>query len=75
MTAEASSTAPKTTWTDVVAAKRAIQSEHIEKHRSTPETSPLNTKITDTSDIGSLTQLLESGVVSAEDVVKAYIAT
>jgi hypothetical protein len=64
----------KTAWTDVVAAKRAIRNEHIERHRSTFANSPLAAKILDIADIDSLIQLLEGGEASAEDVVKAYIA-
>lgn len=66
--------APKSAWTEVVAAKRAIRDKHIEEHRSTSVNSSPAAKITKISDIDSLTRLIESGDVSAEDVVKAYIA-
>lgn len=66
--------APKSAWTEVVAAKRAIRDRHIEEHRSMSMNSSPTAKITKVSDIDSLTRLIESGDVSAEDVVKAYIA-
>ena len=63
----------KTPWAEVVEAKRAIRSQHIEKHQDKIGKSVIETNITETSDISVLTQLLESKKVSAEDVVTAYI--
>jgi hypothetical protein len=63
----------KTPWAGVVEAKRAIRSQYIEKHQDKIGKSVIDTNITETSDIGVLTQLLESKKVSAEDVVTAYI--
>lgn len=64
---------PRTAWTDVVATKRAIRTQLIEKHRDASKSSSSGIKITENADISSLTQLLELGQISAEDVVKAYI--
>jgi hypothetical protein len=63
----------KTPWAEVVEAKRAIRSQHIEKHQDKIGNSVTDTNITETSDISVLTQLLKSKKVSAGDVVTAYI--
>jgi hypothetical protein len=63
----------KAPWTEVVEAKRAIRSQHIEKHQDNTRNSGIDTNITGTSDISTFIQLLESKKVSAEDVITAYI--
>ena len=63
----------KIPWTEVVEAKRAIRTKHIEKHQRKIEDSEIYAKVTGIADISSLTQLLESNEVSAEDIVTAYI--
>ena len=66
-------TKPRTVWTDVVAAKRAIRTQLIEKHRDVSKSSSSTIKVTRIADISSLTQSLGLGEISAEDVVNAYI--
>jgi hypothetical protein len=63
----------KTPWGEVVEAKRAIRSQHIEKYQDKTGNLVVDTKITGNSDISVLTQLLESKKVSAEDIITAYI--
>jgi hypothetical protein len=63
----------KPLWTEVVETKRAIRSQHIEKHRHDVENSENDARITGNPDISALTQLLESKQVSAEDIITAYI--
>lgn len=63
---------PKTAWRDIVAAKRATRDELIKKHLIWSKISPA-ADITNVDDISALTQLLEKGEVSAEDVVNMYI--
>lgn len=65
-------TGPKTAWTDVVAAKRATRSELVKKHLARPR-SPPAADTTNVDNIGALTQLLEKGEMSAEEVVNMYI--
>jgi hypothetical protein len=63
----------KLPWTEIVETKRAIRSQHIEKHRHDVEHSENDARITGNPDISALTKLLESKQVSAEDIVTAYI--
>jgi ribonuclease HI len=63
----------KTSWTEIVEAKRAIRSRHIKNHQDKIGNSRIDTEITQTPDISALTQLLESKRVSVEDIVTAYI--
>ncbi|KLU89838.1 hypothetical protein MAPG_08807 [Magnaporthiopsis poae ATCC 64411] len=58
-------------WADVVAAKRAIRDEHVQKHSHADSDANL---AADVVDIETLTGLLESGKVSAEQLIRAYIA-
>jgi hypothetical protein len=62
-----------TPWTEVVEAKRAIRSQHIEKHQDKTGSLRDDTNITGFADISTLTQLLESKKLSAEDIITAYI--
>jgi len=64
---------PKTTWTDVVAAKQSIRNEQVKKHATNSMDSSLITKITDIDNVEALTLLLEKEELSAEEVVRAYI--
>lgn len=64
---------PKAAWTDVVAAKRATRDELVKKHLARSNVSPLAANIAKIDNIRALTQLLEKGEVSAEDVMSVYI--
>jgi hypothetical protein len=65
---------PRSAWTDVVAAKRATRNGLVDKYHCTSESSPIVSKITKIADVGSLTRLIASKEVSAEDVIRAYIS-
>lgn len=60
-------------WTDAVAAKRAIRDEHINKYHNKSLYSSSVVKVTEVDDIATLLELLNSGEISAEAVVNAYI--
>jgi hypothetical protein len=74
MAATSDPVVPRSTWTDVVAAKRATRSQLVEKHRCTSENSPVTLKVTKIADVDSLTRLIVSGEASAEGVIRAYIS-
>lgn len=63
----------RTPWMEVVEAKRAIRSQHIKRHQDKTGNLGIDTKITELADISTLTQLLESKKLSAEDIITAYI--
>jgi hypothetical protein len=63
----------KIAWTDVVASKRTIRNEHIQKYLVTPLDSSLIARITNIEDVDLLTPLIENGDISAEEIVRAYI--
>lgn len=60
-------------WTEVVKAKRAIRDQQTESYEDAIKCSPATNKITAIADVETLTQLLRSGAVSAEEVVASYI--
>jgi hypothetical protein len=64
---------PKRPWTEAVAAKRAIQDAHLEKHRPSP-TSTLSDLGTDTIDVQDIISLLETKKISALDLIRGFIA-
>lgn len=73
MAANPGLTVSKIAWTDVVAKKQAIRDEHIQKHHTDSVGSSLIARITNIKDVDSLTNLIEKGEVSAEEIVRAYI--
>jgi hypothetical protein len=74
MAADQVTTVPKTTWTDVVAAKQSIRNEQVKKHATNSMESSLITKVTGINDVEALTLLLEKGKHSAEEIIRAYIS-
>jgi hypothetical protein len=74
MSANQESTAPKSAWTEVVAAKQRTRNEHVKKYLNTPVDSTLFSTITHLDDVDSLMLLLEKGEISAEEIVRAYIS-
>lgn len=73
MAANPELTMPKNSWTEVVARKQTIRSEHIKKHIVASVDSSLVSRITNIKDIDSLTLFIEKGEISAEEIVRAYI--
>lgn len=73
MAAEQEPTPPKVIWTEAVAAKRATRDEHIDKHHNKRQYSNSIVKVTEVDDIGTLQELFNSGEISTEAVVNAYI--
>lgn len=73
MAANPEPTMPKISWTEVVARKQMIRSEHIKKHIVACVDSSLVSRITNIKDIDSLTLFIEKGEISAEEIVRAYI--
>jgi hypothetical protein len=74
MAANLERTIPKIAWTDVVARKQTIRNEHIKKHIITSVEPSVIARITDIKDVDSFTLLIEKGEISAQDIVRAYIA-
>jgi len=74
MAANLERTIPKIAWTDVVARKQTIRNEHVKEHLNTAVDPSVIARITDIKDVDSLTLLIEKGEISAEDIVRAYIA-
>jgi hypothetical protein len=74
MAADQVTTVPKTTWTDVVAAKQSIRNEQVKKHATNSMESSLITKVTGINDVEALTLLLEKGKHSAEEIIRASIS-
>ncbi|PIG85341.1 hypothetical protein AARAC_002797 [Aspergillus arachidicola] len=68
-------TGPKTnrSWTEVVAAKRAIRNAQIREHEAANRNGSFDIFGADIADVQTLTNLLGSGQVAAEDIVRAYI--
>ncbi|KAK6819193.1 hypothetical protein RU639_008045 [Aspergillus parasiticus] len=60
-------------WTEVVTAKRAIRDAQIRKHEAANRNGSFDILGADTADVKTLTNLLESGQVSAEDMIRTYI--
>jgi hypothetical protein len=73
MAANIEPTPAKIPWTDVVASKRTIRNEHIQKHLVTSVDSSYIVRITNIKDVDSLTLMIENGDISAEEIVRAYI--
>ncbi|KAH8651267.1 amidase signature domain-containing protein [Xylariales sp. PMI_506] len=60
-------------WTEVVTAKRAIRDAHLRKYQSSNEEPSLNILRGGIVEVEALTNLLSSGRVSAEELIRAYI--
>ncbi|KAB8225849.1 amidase signature domain-containing protein [Aspergillus novoparasiticus] len=60
-------------WTEVVTAKRAIRDTQIRKHEATNRNGSFDILGADIAEVKTLTNLLGSGQVSAEDMIRAYI--
>lgn len=73
MVATQEPTAPKIIWTDAVAAKRTIRDESINKYHNKNLYSSSVVKFAEVDDIATLLELLNSGEISAEAVINAYI--
>ncbi|KAK1993219.1 amidase [Colletotrichum falcatum] len=62
-------------WTEVAAVKRAARDAQVRKHESTDVASASAATLgADVVDIETLTDLLRSGQVSAEGLIRAYVA-
>jgi len=60
-------------WTEIAEAKRAERQARIDDHAQRPVDPNAQAQITQIDSVEALTKLLESGQISAEDVVAAYI--
>ncbi|KAB8209213.1 amidase signature domain-containing protein [Aspergillus parasiticus] len=60
-------------WTEVVTAKRAIRDAQIRKHEAANRNGSFDILGADIADVKTLTNLLESGQVSAENMIRTYI--
>ncbi|EXJ83636.1 hypothetical protein A1O1_07260 [Capronia coronata CBS 617.96] len=60
-------------WTEVAAAKRAEREAHLKNHSRCRIDPSAHAQITQIDNVAALTDLLEKGSISAEDVVVAYI--
>lgn len=60
-------------WAEVVAAKRAIRDAHVGKHELVNKGSGTDTLGADVVDVEALLDLLRSGKVSAQELIRAYI--
>ncbi|KAJ1706284.1 hypothetical protein NYO67_11552 [Aspergillus flavus] len=62
-------------WTEVVTAKRAIRDAQIRKHEAANRNGSVDILGADIADVKTLTNLLGSGQVSAEDMIRTYIGS
>ena len=60
-------------WQDIVAAKRAARDEAVYKYLHTEPAAGTHEDVTGLVDVAVLVRLLETGTLSAEQVVRAYI--
>jgi hypothetical protein len=60
-------------WTEIAAAKCAERSARINDHSQRQVDSDAEARIAEIVDVGQLTDLLQAGNVSAEDIAVAYI--
>ncbi|KAH7399186.1 amidase, partial [Phaeosphaeria sp. MPI-PUGE-AT-0046c] len=63
---------PRVPWTEVAATKRSVRDAQIKEQQHVVSTH--NDRITSIADIEHLTRSIKERVLSAEDIVKAYIA-
>jgi hypothetical protein len=60
-------------WTEVAAAKCAEREAHIKNHSRSRTGPSAYAQVTQIDNVAALTDLLEKGLISAEDVVVAHI--
>lgn len=74
MTSDAHAAKADKSWAETVQAKRAIRDAHLQKHeQSSTWGSGSKTLGANIVDVEALTNLLKSGQVSAENMIRAYI--
>ncbi|KAH7000845.1 amidase [Macrophomina phaseolina] len=73
MTLIEQSSTMRTPWTEIVEAKRSVRDAQVEKHRHRSKNIHRDTRSTDVADVQVLTESIQRGEVSAEDIVRAYI--
>lgn len=60
-------------WTEIVAAKRAIRDARIQKYQPENRASDLDILVSEDYNAQELTDMLENGQVTAEELIRAYI--